>query len=123
MGAYRTVLTHFSQVGCHACSARFRSHAFLCGPCRLIAGHIDRLPLCLISSQRYPKVPTGIQENALPLSRRPIIAFDGMVVRFSELPLLPLFTPAVAYGFGQGEEAGAGAGQAGEADAAGDWEA
>ncbi|MEW5318244.1 MAG: hypothetical protein WDW38_009482 [Sanguina aurantia] len=62
MGAYRTLLTHFSQ--------------------------------------RYPRMPDGIDCTAQPLSNRPIVAMDGMCVPLSLLPHLPLAMPLVAFVLG-----------------------
>uniref|UniRef100_A0A061RVH9 ribonuclease Z n=1 Tax=Tetraselmis sp. GSL018 TaxID=582737 RepID=A0A061RVH9_9CHLO len=58
MGAFRTVLTHFSQ--------------------------------------RYPRMPEGLQLDVRPLSRRPVVAFDGMRVPLALLPELPVLMPLVA---------------------------
>jgi ribonuclease Z len=58
MGAYRTVLTHFSQ--------------------------------------RYPRLPAGVDVQARPWRRRSVLAFDGMWLPFACLPHLPAVMPAVA---------------------------
>ncbi len=58
MGAYRTLLTHFSQ--------------------------------------RYPRLPGGLDAHAVPWRRRGVVAFDGMRVPFALLPELPAIAPAMA---------------------------
>ncbi|GIL54053.1 hypothetical protein Vafri_9612 [Volvox africanus] len=58
MGAYRTVLTHFSQ--------------------------------------RYPHIPSGLNPTALPLRRRPLPAFDGMLLPLAALRELPHIVPPLA---------------------------
>jgi hypothetical protein len=49
-------------------------------------------------SQRYPRCPEGLDDSIdVPLLRhRPLIAFDGLFVLFSLLPVIPLVGPAVA---------------------------
>jgi hypothetical protein len=47
-------------------------------------------------SQRYPRVPEGLDCMALPLRDRPFVAFDGLTVPFHLLPSLPLAAPAMA---------------------------
>jgi ribonuclease Z len=80
MGAYRTLLTHFSQ--------------------------------------RYPKLPAGLDARAASWRRRPLLGFDGMVVPFALLPQMPALTPLVAAALGEvGEvvvDGGAGEGGTGE---------
>ncbi|KAG2447367.1 hypothetical protein HYH02_007695 [Chlamydomonas schloesseri] len=71
MGAYRTVLTHFSQ--------------------------------------RYPRVPGGIDAWALPLRCRPAIAFDGMLLPLAALPQLPHVMPPLALALGEPPAAAVGA--------------
>lgn len=66
MGAYRTILTHFSQ--------------------------------------RYPRVPAGVDPHSLPLPGRPLTAFDGMLVPLSVLPSLPHIMPLVAAALAEVEE-------------------
>jgi hypothetical protein len=66
MGAYRTLLTHFSQ--------------------------------------RYPKLPAGLDARAARWRERPLLAFDGMVVPLALLPALPAATPLVAAALGEQEE-------------------
>jgi ribonuclease Z len=68
MGAYRTLLTHFSQ--------------------------------------RYPKLPAGLDAAAAQWRRRPIVGFDGMVVPLALLPQLPALTPLVAAAFGEDGDGG-----------------
>jgi ribonuclease Z len=46
-------------------------------------------------SQRYPRMPEGLDDGAVPLRDRPAVAFDGMVVPFSLLPVLPLVVPVM----------------------------
>ncbi|GLI68411.1 hypothetical protein VaNZ11_012799 [Volvox africanus] len=58
MGAYRTVLTHFSQ--------------------------------------RYPHIPSGLNPAVLPLRRRPLPAFDGMLLPLAALRELPHIVPPLA---------------------------
>jgi ribonuclease Z len=72
MGAYRTLLTHFSQ--------------------------------------RYPRLPAGLDAGAPDWRSRPGVAFDGMVLPLSALPDLPALTPLVAAAFGEDEEEAAGGG-------------
>lgn len=82
MGAYRTLLTHFSQ--------------------------------------RYPKLPGGLDAGAPRWRARPLLAFDGMVVPLALLPELPALMPLVAAALGDGEggggeaEGGGGGGEDGE---------
>jgi hypothetical protein len=54
-------------------------------------------------SQRYPKLPAGVDAAAKDWRRRPVIAFDGMVVPFALLPELPALTPLVAAAMGEVE--------------------
>jgi len=82
MGAYRTLLTHFSQ--------------------------------------RYPKLPGGLDARAACWRQRPVLGFDGMVVPMALLPQLPALTPLVAAALGEGgEEAGAGVDGGGDDEGAG----
>ncbi len=64
-------------------------------------------------SQRYPRVPTGIDPWAMPLARRPVTAFDGMVVPLAALPDLPYIMPPLAAALGEAAAA-AGDGEAGQ---------
>lgn len=56
-------------------------------------------------SQRYPKLPAGIDAHALPRRERPMVAFDGMVVTFEQLPHLPALMPVVATALADDEDA------------------
>lgn len=56
--------------------------------CRTILTHF---------SQRYPRMPEGIDCNAWPLQTRPIVAMDGMCLPLSLLPHLPLAMPLIAH--------------------------
>jgi hypothetical protein len=59
-------------------------------------------------SQRYPKHPAGLGDPlAASWAARPCVAFDGMYLPLSSLPLLPALAPAVAYALGEGEAEGA----------------
>ncbi|KXZ48095.1 hypothetical protein GPECTOR_30g190 [Gonium pectorale] len=62
MGAYRTVLTHFSQ--------------------------------------RYPHLPAGLDPWVSPPHRRPLPAFDGLLLPLAALPALPLLLPPLAEALG-----------------------
>lgn len=64
-------------------------------------------------SQRYPRVPNGIDPWALPLARRPVTAFDGMVVPLAALPDLPYIMPPLAAALGEAAAA-AGHGEVGQ---------
>jgi ribonuclease BN (tRNA processing enzyme) len=76
MGAYRTLLTHFSQ--------------------------------------RYPKLPAGLDAAAARWRERPLLGFDGMVVPLALLPQLPALTPLVAAALGEtGPEGRVGGDEAG----------
>ena len=55
-------------------------------------------------SQRYPRVPEGLDCTAMPLRDRPFVAFDGLRVPFSLLPVLPLAVPALARVMAKEEE-------------------
>ncbi|GAX76738.1 hypothetical protein CEUSTIGMA_g4185.t1 [Chlamydomonas eustigma] len=55
-------------------------------------------------SQRYPRCPEGLDSTEMPLRRRPLIAFDGLFVLFSMLPVMPLVGPAVAEVLSKEEE-------------------
>jgi hypothetical protein len=59
-------------------------------------------------SQRYPRLPGGIDATAHPWRRRPLLAFDGWVLPFNLLPAAPLLTPVVALALGAPSEDGAG---------------
>ena len=61
-------------------------------------------------SQRYPRLPEGLDPLATPLSTRPVTAFDGMCVLMSGLPLLPLVMPALAAALVEVEAEGEGGG-------------
>eukprot|EP00198_Chlamydomonas_reinhardtii_P009600 XP_001698937.1 beta-lactamase protein [Chlamydomonas reinhardtii] len=52
-------------------------------------------------SQRYPRVPGGIDAWALPLRCRPAIAFDGMLLPLAALPALPHVMPPLALALGE----------------------
>ncbi|EFJ39949.1 hypothetical protein VOLCADRAFT_100314 [Volvox carteri f. nagariensis] len=67
MGAYRTILTHFSQ--------------------------------------RYPRIPAGVNPAARPLHRRPLPAFDGMLLPLAALPELPYILPPLALAMAEPENA------------------
>ncbi|GIM10126.1 hypothetical protein Vretimale_13897 [Volvox reticuliferus] len=66
MGAYRTVLTHFSQ--------------------------------------RYPRIPAGVDPTVLPLRRRPVPAFDGMLLPLAVLQELPHIVPPLAIALAESPE-------------------
>ncbi|KAI8463748.1 MAG: beta-lactamase-like protein [Monoraphidium minutum] len=70
MGAYRTLLTHFSQ--------------------------------------RYPKLPAGLDAAAPRWRERPLLGFDGMVLPLALLPQVPALTPLVAAALGEAEGEGGG---------------
>lgn len=57
-------------------------------------------------SQRYPKLPAGLDAAAAVWRARPLLAFDGMVLPFSLLPELPALTPLIAAALGEAEEGG-----------------
>jgi hypothetical protein len=59
-------------------------------------------------SQRYSKFPAGIDAHAQPWTLRPLLAFDGMVVPFSQLPDAPRRTPALEAAFREDEKAAIG---------------
>ena len=57
-------------------------------------------------SQRYPRVPEGLDASDTPsaLRDRPAVAFDGLFVPFSLLPVLPLAAPLLARVMARDEE-------------------
>lgn len=70
-------------------------------------------------SQRYPKLPAGVDACAAKWRERPVLGFDGMVVPLALLPVLPALTPVVAAALGEEEGGGAGVGfEVGEQGAA-----
>ena len=53
-------------------------------------------------SQRYPKLPAGVDVQLRGRWRdRAVVAFDGMYVPLCTLPLLPAVMPAVVYALGE----------------------
>lgn len=58
-------------------------------------------------SQRYPRIPAGIDPSALPLRRRPVPAFDGMLLPLNALRDLPYIMPPLALALAEPEAADA----------------
>lgn len=56
-------------------------------------------------SQRYPRVPAGIEPEVLPLAARAVTAFDGMLVPLAALPHLPHIMPPLALALAAAEAA------------------
>ena len=61
-------------------------------------------------SQRYPRLPEGLDASCRAFRDRPAVAFDGMTVPFDLLPALPLVVPVVAEALLKEEQDEGGAG-------------